>query len=411
MSPRRRRSFLLSATVDFPDDLGIGVYTPELLAGAMRLLRETGVRRVHWLDYGSVDPASDLYSPILHFRPNGPATIKAIGDPLRAAVVAAHAAGLELFAVMKPFAGATVITKPVSHTGRAIARIGGVMDDPYAWLERQPELRIARDPATLPPIGEPGPTHRDVATIRLTKSDDSPTRITAADIEIYSSRRNDRYRRRRHLETFTVREEVRPAPADVRDYFGRLLTRAGSPVRSLVLENVRLDEPFTLITTGLRAGAPDFRNTARHMLEAFDADGRPLPTVVATRSATANRNRDFRRQGLEFDCGYGLFEYALDADNRAASAAWDDPQGGCVAFAVGSNAFLGGAPCESLPAVQDAWLAWLQRLIDAGVDGVDIRVSAHGSHTDEPFAYGFNAEVLTAADVQRPAGAPPVRRR
>ena len=131
------------------------------------------------------------------------------------------------------------------------------------------------------------------------------------------------------------------------------------------LEDVHLDEPFTLITTRLRDGKPDFRNTARHMLEALDADGRPIPTVVATRSATANLNRDFRRQGLEFDCGYGLFQYALDADNRAQSAAWDTPQGGCIAFALGVNEVLGGAPCESVPAVQDAWLAWL-RVADRG---------------------------------------------
>lgn len=395
MSPRRRaRPFLLSATVDFPDDLEGAAYSPELLDSAMRLLREAGVRRVNWLSYGSVDPASDLYSPILHRRRFGPATIERLGDPLVAAVRAAHANGMELYAVMKPFAGATIISQPRPEDGRALPRIGGWLDDPYAWLARQPDKRIARDPATIPARA---PRPSDVAAIRLTKSDDAPTRIAADDLEIWSSRRNDRYRRRRHLEDFRVREEVRPAPAEVRDYFGQVVTRAGAPVRSLILEHVHLDEPFILVTTRHRRGEPDFRNTARHMVEALDADGRPVPTVVATRSATANRNRDFRREGLEFDCGYGLFRYALDADNRAQSAAWDTPQGGCVAFALGVNPVLGGAPCESVPAIQDAWLAWLRSLIDAGVDGVDIRISAHGTHTDEPFEYGFNDEVLAAA--------------
>jgi hypothetical protein len=116
--------------------------------------------------------------------------------------------------------------------------------------------------------------------------------------------------------------------------------------------------------------------------------------VVGTRSATATAARDFRTDGLELDCGYGLFRTALDADNAAPSTEWDTPQGGCIAFATGTNAELSGAPCESIPGVQDAWLAWLDWLIGHGVDGVDVRISAHGTHTDAPGEYGFNEEVL-----------------
>jgi len=390
---------MLSATIDFPDDLEIGIYTPELLAGAMRLLREAGVRRVNWLSYGSVDPSSDLYSPILARRRFGPASIAALGDPLVVAVRAAHANGLEIYAVMKPFAGATIISHARPPDGQALARIGGYLDDAYAWLQRQPDARIARRGHVPAPAPVPRPA--DVAAIRLTKADDAPTRITADTLQVWTSRRNDRYRLRRHLHPIGVREEVRPAPVEVRDYFGRVVTRAGAPVRSLVLEGFErpIDEPFVLLTTSFRAadGEPDFTNTARHMVEALDTGGRPLPAVVATRSATAATNRDFRREGLEFDCGYGLFQYALDADNTTTSAAWDTPQGGCIAFGLGVNPVLGGAPCESVPAVQDAWLRWLDSLIAAGVDGVDIRISAHGSQTDEPFEYGFNDEVLAAA--------------
>ena len=181
---------------------------------------------------------------------------------------------------------------------------------------------------------------------------------------------------------------------DVRDYFGRVVTRRGDPVRSLILEGADLDEPYVLVTTTFREGDPDFTNTASAMVEALDRDGRPIPLVVATRSATADATRDFRTAGLEFDCGYGPFMTALDVDNSATSAAWDTPQGGCIAFATGKNDVLSGGPCESLPEVQDAWLIWLQWLIDAGVDGVDFRISAHGTHTDEPLDYGFNEEIL-----------------
>lgn len=368
------------------------MYTPHLIDQMMATLRAAGVRRVNWLDYGSAtDRTSPLYNPILEQRAFGPASIAALGEPLPVAVAAAHRHGLEFIAVMKPYAGGSIITWPEGSPDGArpgLRRIGGTLHDAFGYLERNPALRIARRPETLAAPVPPG----DIAAIRLTKSDDSPTRVDREHLEIWTSPGNWRYRRRDL--PFSVREEVRGAAADVRDYFGQVVTRRGDPVRSLVLEALALDEPYVLVTTTFRHGEADFRNTASAMVEALDRDGRPIPLVVATRSATADATRDFRTAGLEFDCGYGPFMTALDMDNSATSAAWDTPQGGCIAFATGKNDVLSGGPCESLLEVQAAWLTWLQWLIDAGVDGVDFRISAHGTHTDEPLDYGFNEEIV-----------------
>src|SRR5207248_6136465 len=130
---------------------------------------------------------------------------------LPVAVAAAHRHGLELIAVMKPFAGASIITWPdgspeaARHTG--LHRIGGTMTDAFKWLEDRPELRIARRPST--------PTSGHLAAIRLTKADASPTRVDSDHLEIWTSPGNWRYRRRDM--PFKVREEVRDAPSDVRD--------------------------------------------------------------------------------------------------------------------------------------------------------------------------------------------------
>src|SRR3954453_11620133 len=85
------RPFLLSATVDFPDDLELGVYTPALIDQMMATLRSVGVRRVNWLDYGSaLDRSSPLFNPILENRAFGLASLAALGEPLPVAVQAAH---------------------------------------------------------------------------------------------------------------------------------------------------------------------------------------------------------------------------------------------------------------------------------------------------------------------------------
>ncbi|HVA86780.1 MAG TPA: hypothetical protein VNF73_10755 [Candidatus Saccharimonadales bacterium] len=394
MAQRQRTGpFILSTTVDFPDDLYNGVYTPHLLGELMRFLRSLGMRRVYWLDYGDPDPASELWSPMLSQTPYGEASLARLGDPLAAAVQAAHANGLELYAVMKPFAGATTITwpdgSPEASRG-ALARIGGRIRDPYAYLGHKPDLRIRRRP-TATTTGHDVPT---IGEIRLVKADAQPTRIGRADLQIWTSETNLAYHRADV--GFVLSEQIRQAEQPVVDYFGRVVTLAGTRVRVLRLTGLELTAPFVLVTTTLRGGTPDFHNIASAMVEAIGADGGRLPIVVATRSATAHSTRDFRTDGLEFDAGYGPFAIDLDVDNGAPNATWSAPQGGCVAFALGRNESLAGAPCESEPEVQRIWLAWIERLIRAGVDGVDIRVSAHGTLTDEPAAYGFNAPVIDA---------------
>src|SRR5437762_13364262 len=107
------RDFVLAATVDFPDDLELGAYTPALIDQMMATLRASGFRRVNWLDYGSaIDRDSGLYNPILDRRAFGPQSLAMLGEPLPLAVAAAHRHGLELVAVMKLLAGASIITWP-----------------------------------------------------------------------------------------------------------------------------------------------------------------------------------------------------------------------------------------------------------------------------------------------------------
>ena len=68
--------------------------------------------------------------------------------------------------------------------------------------------------------------------------------------------------------------------------------------------------------------------------------------------------------------------------------------GGLIAFARGKNEYLAGTPCEAYAEVRRLWSGWVQRLIDAGVDGIDVRISAHGSLTDESSEYGYNEPIV-----------------
>ena len=391
----RTSPFILSATVDFPDDLMFGTYTPELLDRMMQQLKQLGVTRVYWLYYGDVDQDSYWAGNLIDHSifPYGPKTLANIGEPLKAAVPFAHAHGLEIYAVLKPYNTGMAGTYPegaAESRASTVTRIGGPLGQAIPFVERHPHTRVRRRPVEAPPDLET----TAIRKIRLLKRDDSPTRVKGEDIQIWTSESNFKYGRKQI--DFNVTEAVEPAPGEVRDYYGDLVTAKGAPVRTLTIEGLDLSDRFIAITTGLK-GPGDFVNTAVGMVEAYGPGPEPLPVVVATRGAIWDRPRDFRGYGLDFDCGLGTYEVPFDDQNDTgdSSSIWSSMlTGGLIAFARGKNEYLACTPCEAYPEVRHLWSGWVQRLIDAGVDGIDIRISAHGSLTNESAEYGYNSPIV-----------------
>ena len=406
-SRNQQSSFVLSATVDFPDDVTYGLYTFELLDEMMVQLKSMGVRRIYWLYYYDIDPDSHWAGTVFRRMKYGAETLSTIGEPLKAAVPIAHKHGLEFYAVLKPYhTGSSGAYPEGSPQAKAteIKRIGSTPVQAIPFVERHPHTRIRRRPLKAPPDLQSLPVQK----IRLLKKDDSPTRVRKENLEIWTSLNNYRYERQDVA--FTLKEAVEPAPQEVRDYYGDLVTAQGAPVRTLTLEGLHLTDRYILITTDFKDEKGDFRNTALGMLEVYGPGPEPLPIVVATRGAIVRDSpRDFRSCGLAFDCGLGPLQVDLDVDNTVTKEGpwWTRfVSGGAVAFARGKNEYL-VASCEVYPEVRKLWSGWVDRLIEAGVDGIDLRVSAHGTYTDEPHAYGFNEPILE--EYRQRFGADPLR--
>ena len=411
----REPPFKLSMTVDFFGDGGRGLYTPRTLDLMMREARRMGVTRVYWQYLGDLErdrygAGTDmLRTPWARY---GPRTLAAIGEPLEAAVGAAHRRGLEIFGVLKPYHTGMSATfpqgSPESDPATPMRRIGGSLQCFNPFMERFPHTRIQRRPLKGPTNLQAIPIRR----IRLFKRDDSPTRIKAGNLEIWGSPDNYRYRRRRVR--FRLEETVEPCFQKIRDYYGQTVTRKGDPVRVLSLTGLDLRDRYLVVATNFEAGPADFENTALGMIQVFGPDREPLPIVVATGDATWVRPRDFRTYGLEFDSGYGTRRFHLDGvcgpdavgttPEESRTSSWHEHRaelgrgagGGFIAFARGKNDYLPAAPCEFYPEVQRLWRWRVNRMLEKGVDGVVLRVSAHGTLTDEPHEYGFNPPVVEA---------------
>jgi len=160
----RTSPFILSATVDFPDDMIHGTYTPDLLDRMMVQLKEIGVTRVYWLYYGDVDQDSYWAGNLIDnpFFPYGLRTLTNIGEPLKAAVPFAHAHGLEIYGVLKPYNGGAAGTYPegaAESRASTVTRIGGPLLGAIPFVERHPDTRVRRRPVEVPPdLGTTGGT-------------------------------------------------------------------------------------------------------------------------------------------------------------------------------------------------------------------------------------------------------------
>lgn len=387
--------FQLETIVDFADD-ATSSGRPLTIAdidALMQKIAALGIKRVSWAYYG--DGHGGYLNPTGYREAyqgewdNYNATYRGLVNPLRVAVEAGHRHGLEVYAYFKPYetgpAYAFPEGSPEAKQWGLLPHKGGrlVWMDPF--VRDHPSLRIKRRADDLPPNLESIP----ICALRLIKTDDSPTRIKQADIQIWTSPDNFCYRPKEIIFKFEDLLEI--APKDIRDLKGNLTTRKGDQVRVLTLSGLNLADKYVLITTSLTQGTPDFTNTGLAILQVLDAKGREIPGVFATGNAIAFASlSDFRHAGLMYDHGFGAKLVTLDAPNS-------NGRQGLIAYTRGRNEYLGGALCETEPAVQQFWLDCLEEIISSGVDGVDFREENHSTHTDYPHEYGFNEIVLQQA--------------
>jgi len=388
----KENEFYLSVLVDFIDDALEVHYTPEKVRQMMGVFKQVGVKRVYWTNYGGA--RTEMFWRGYGSTEFSRKTVASLGGlPIRAAVAAAREAGLEIYGYIKAYDTGMSYSLPEGSPKAArhggVPRLGGPAPCVMRFVRDHPELRVRRCMRDIPADIDSIPVRR----IKLTKKDDSPTRIRKDNLEIWVSPNNYRYERKEV--DFAFREEVEALERPIIDINGRTVTSKGEKVRVLHLEGIRVDgsassgltDKYILVTTNLRDKDGDFSNCGMDMIEAYGPDGKQLPISVASAFCLWRPNRNFRTYGLEFDSGYGKIPVSLGQDSSSGIQ-------GFIAFCRGKNEFLPAALCEAYPEVREFWLSLVRECLDAGVDGVDFRIHAHSTHTDEPFAYGFNEPIV-----------------
>ena len=396
MSSRQDKTFFLSTLVDFPDDALAKGYTPARIRQMMSELQGLGVRRVFWNYYGGKDDGL-FYDEKRLFnsytserRKNIRETFEILDRPLELAVKAAKENNMEIYAVIKPYETGTGGTVPEGSEQAKlfpeVERIGGPVPLVYNFVSQHPDMRIERRMDDIPEAVDSIP----IRSIKLIKCDDRPTRIKKENIEIWTSERNYKYTRK--YIHFTFKEEVLRNPKTIFDHRGNMITGEKQFIRTIILSGFSLTDKYILVTTNLK-GQGDFTNIPLRMIEAYGPNDRKIPIVIAPPWSLWGPNRNFKNYGLDFDTGFGDGEFtacdltALDEDSSEGKA-------GFIAFARGANKYLPGALCEAYPEVQEYFRNQVNQVLKMGVDGVEVRISCHSCHVDDPFSYGFNKPIL-----------------
>lgn len=377
---------LLSALTDFPDD-ALGVYTEGTMHKLMARLKQAGVSRVYMQYYGNRE-----YGHFWDHKAPGYEgwlkTAENIPEFSRTFVEAARANDLEPVAVMRPQEQGLWLTfspfyKEVrEHPG--IPHTGGDIMVASRFLQENPDLRIKRRSWDI----DPEAIHKTVASIKLYKQNQGPTRIRKENITIHVSRDNANYEPYRGDFSFAVstekaRKDVVTSGFKI-DYPTETITRAGDPIEVITLGGLAIEERYVAVAVHCDGPADDavlFTNTPMNAIAVFDEKGEAICATPGSANRPTRPDDPVLKAGFNFNDGFGeTWEGTLDPPDKE----------GYLAIAKGKDEYVHAALCVCEPKVQAYWLEWLEKAMDDGYEMIGNRLECHSVHVDEPFAYGYN---------------------
>ncbi len=388
----------LEVTVDFNDDLMACAWTHETFDALFAELKTWGAKTVSWIDLGrEADGFFD--SAPYGTGEHGRETFRNAGDIFTAAVEHAHKHGIELVGILKPYEMAIhgFSFPPKSDLAKKagrIERIGGTAWWATHLAAENQHLIMARKPSAH------GAAKNAVWTrLDLVKDDESKAEISPADITFLVSDDNETFRaydgpaeRLELVEEYPIYASTPSGPRPT-----------GQKRRARVFRFAKLEirEPFFAIK--VEGSARSFSNRLCDLVHLHGENGEethftygllprgaPLQTPLPISAAKPG---DLQR-GFEFNRYPGTPSAYLRSggDPINAPLALDRGAVSHIAFARGKDRGPLAAMSPSFPETRVLWMRWVNAMLDAGADGIDIRPGHH--HSDFAWIeYGFEEPV------------------
>ncbi|OHB44037.1 MAG: hypothetical protein A2Y13_02230 [Planctomycetes bacterium GWC2_45_44] len=389
---RIRDNFSLEVCVDFVDDLINAPFTSDMFRDLFAEFRSWGVNRVHWIYYGKMSDGWWDFAA-LGSGENALKTYENAGEIFNAAVQAAHEHNIEIYGLIKPFDMGLQWSygeaAPEAKSKGKLQRIGG----PVGWIANFPaehrELIMSRRPDAY------GPSKNKIFTrIDLVKEDDLSCDLSADDIKLFISDDNTTYCL--YNGPINRQDTIESYPVYTHTPSGQRRTDRTRKSRIIRLFNLEIKNKYIAISISGRQRS--FANSLVNLIHVFGETGEEkfLTFGLRLREDDSEISMPFQLNGFEFDKYPGtptaVFAGGFDA---VRSTFILDSCDGVIAIARGKEAGTLAALSPSFPETRQWWLSWVREILEAGADGIELRVRNHHSHLAWG-EYGFEIPVVNS---------------
>ena len=352
--------------VDFFDDMIAMPWSKEMLRQFMKLNAETGIKRIYWIYHGNREDGF-WENTGMPWQKNYINTFEKLGNPyIKAAVEEAHAAGLEIFAVYKPF-DLAIQNNPARESlkNARIPVVGGALSNAFNFpVEHREALMQRRNTEKLP-----------AAKIILKTSEKLDT---SHNFRLWTSEDNCTY----HPEDKIIYPET--------DGFSVAFDISDMKTKFFAVESLSENKVENRLNSIIEVKSVDGR-TVQRTLGITPRQYRALNQFHLKRDFDIGEG--FAKEGFYFDYQSGIPSATMNRPDRLLSLS-DNGQN-VIGVSLDVNDCVPGAPEPAEPAAVEYWLEMINKTLDCGVDGVDIRISNHNSIIDWS-EYGFNQPVVDA---------------
>jgi hypothetical protein len=386
-------------TVDFLDNIwksyktakaspGNGTHSTQNIDQMMEIFSKLGFAEVFWI-YNYND---HLQIEIIDSKTNKPLSEKLF---LKYLVDSAHRAGMKLFMVVKPFesASSTAFPQPYfeAFKNTGLENINGYYPNLDEFILKNPDYRIKRKPVDkrLEKLA--------VTSIKLIGSSAEEVPFSKTDFKLYTSETNGKFSE--YNKPFTLQTGLE--------------NRNGKKVYILTIKDLLIPpkEKYIWVEYVGKKQEKKFHNQQNKIMELYSGT-QVLPVTNSitkitlegiysrldhlranfisgnTKAWSIKIPRDYGFKGnIAFQFGYGPWISQICLDTKP------DARQGYIAVCRGKQKYLNGLH-PAYPQVRQYWLSQLDKLIEAGVDGIDLRADSHSTWTQEGEDYGFNEPVI-----------------
>jgi hypothetical protein len=399
----------IAPVVDIFPHLMVGFHDCKRVREEMRLLKSLGFERVYFVTCNPgypmfSNPALSLLPPNLPGVENFAArSLAALGhEPEKAYVEACHAEGMEAFAIYKPYEGGGGCTVPhgaqTVTNGFSLVDLGGDRIGFDSLLSAHPEWRVQRRPEPAWERQNQMPVNKLEISFQ-----DFPGEVK---FKLLVSRDNGAYFP--WAEVPLVKETV--TKLQVTDANGFVVAGGPFKLRFFCLDGFSIPADYPYLAIVIEAAkAPS--TLPQSLIKISSGNEVLLSTATPFMRSpgdvdAGSLNADTHLWGTENQpvipvdaedayarLGHWGFEHEWYGAGFWGPGWRESPVYG---IARGKLSHLKGTPCEAYEGVRSFWLEEIERLLDAGFDGIDLRLQNHSGMVSDYTAYGFNQPIVEA---------------